>query len=111
MAEDNRIAELEKELQQFRKDFADISANLKEIAGEKTDELQGRARRAYRRASNRAQELWDDVASTGQDVYERAGEQYDQASDAIAKQVRHHPLQTLAVVAGVGFLVGFLTRR
>lgn len=111
MAEDKRIEELEKELQKFRKDFAEISTNLKELASEKTEELQGRARRVYRRASNRAQEIWDDVASAGHDVYERAGEHYDQAADALGKQVRNHPLQTLAVVAGIGFLVGFLTRR
>lgn len=111
MSEDKRIAQLEKELQDFRKDFSDISKNLKDLASEKTDELQGQARRMYRRASNRAGEIWDDVTSAGQDIRDRAGEHYDDAVRAIGSQVRSNPVQTLAIVAGIGFLVGFLSRR
>lgn len=108
---DKNSAQLEKELQDLRKDFAEISANLKELASEKSDELQSQARKVYRRASARAGEIWDDVASTGHDLRERAGEHYDHAVHAVSSQVRNNPLQTLAVVAGIGFLVGFLTRR
>lgn len=111
MSDDKRIAQLEKELQDFRKDFSEISANLKDLASEKTEELQSQARKVYRRASARAGEIWDDVTSTGHDLRDRAGEYYDDAAHAVRSQVRNNPLQTLAVVAGIGFLVGFLSRR
>lgn len=111
MSDEKRNAQLEKELQDLRKDFAEISANIKELAGEKADELQSQARRVYRRASARAGEIWDDVASAGHDLRDRAGEHYDYAVGAVSNQVRSNPLQTLAVVAGIGFLVGFLSRR
>lgn len=111
MSDDKRNAQLEKELQDLRKDFAEISANIKELASEKSEELQSHARKAYRRASARAGEIWDDVTHAGSDLRDRAGEHYDQAVHAVSSQVRNNPLQTLAVVAGIGFLVGFLTRR
>lgn len=111
MSDDKRNAQLEKELQDLRKDFAEISSNIKELAGDKAEELQSQARRAYRRASARAGEIWGDVTSAGHDLRERAGEYYDDAAHAVRSQVRNNPLQTLAVVAGIGFLVGFLTRR
>ncbi|MDO5090596.1 MAG: hypothetical protein Q4D61_03540 [Cardiobacteriaceae bacterium] len=111
MSDDKRIAQLEKELQDFRKDFSDISQNLKDLASEKTEELQGQARKVYRRASARAGEIWDDVTAAGENFRERAGDHYDDAVRAVRGQVRDNPLQTLAIVAGIGFLVGFLSRR
>ena len=44
------------------------------------------------------------MTSAGHDLRERAGDHYDDAVRAIGSQVRSNSVQTLAIVAGIGFL-------
>lgn len=108
---DKRVEQLESELETLRKDFSDISQSLKNIAKQKSDEAESRMRRAYHQAADRAQDAWDNISSSGEEYYHHAREYLDDGMDSLNECVRDKPLQSLAVVAGIGFLIGFLTRR
>ena len=110
-ADEKRIEQIEKDLQDFRKEIGDLTKSLKAFGEEKVEELQSGAKRVYRRAAERAQDVWDEVSASGQELRERAGEHYDQTVDYLGRSVRRNPLQTLGIVAGVGFLIGYLSRR
>lgn len=108
---DPRVEKLESDLADVRQDFAEISKTLKGIADSKANEYQHRARRAYHNAADRAQDIWEDVTDAGEEYYYRARDQFSNSLDDLNDCVREKPLQSLAVVAGIGFVIGFLTRR
>lgn len=108
---DRRVEQLESELSALRQDFSEISKTLKNIANDKAEEYQHRARHAYNKAADRAQNIWEDVSDTGEEYYYRARDQFSDSIDDLNDCVREKPLQSLAIVAGIGFVIGFLTRR
>lgn len=108
---DPRVEKLESDLADVRQDFAEISKTLKSLAESKADEYQNRARRAYHDAADRAQNIWEDVSDAGEEYYYRARDQFSDSIDDLNDCVREKPLQSLAIVAGIGFVIGFLTRR
>ena len=69
---------------------------------------------AYRRAANSptarqaaetARNIGDEVSDFASDVSRKAGKQFDRAQDR-AVDMRRYPLSTIAVAAGLGFLLG-----
>lgn len=108
---DPRVEKLEKDIENFRKDFAEIGKTLRQIAESKGNEAASRAQYAYRRFSNQAQDLISDASEQGQAYYARAREHFDNTVDHATDRVRENPLQSVAVVAGVSFIVGFLLSR
>lgn len=108
---DPRVEKLESDLAELRQDFSEISKTLKSIAESKADEYQHRARHAYRNAADRAQDIWEDVTDASEDYYYRARDQFSNSIDDLNDCVRDKPLQSMAIVAGIGFVLGFLTRR
>lgn len=97
---DERIDKIEKEFAEFRKDFKDVSEALKSMASEKAQDYESRARVAFRQAQNKAEHVFSDVR-----------DHFDDATDRVENRVRENPLTALAVVAGLGFLIGFCSRR
>ena len=92
--------ELAKQIEQLRADVADITRTLGELGKGQVTDLRSRAeqRAAEMRARGRA--VADDVGARVRDV-EHEAEDY----------IREKPLQALAIAAGLGLLVGWLTRR
>lgn len=109
--DDGRIEKLEKDLEAFRKDFGEISHTLRKIAEDKSNELGNRARGTYQRLSNHAQDLWENAQDYGKDYYDRARDSLDDTLYQTKEKVRNNPLQAVAIVAGVSFIIGFLTSR
>ena len=69
---------------------------------------------AYRRAANSptarqaaetARNIGDEVSDFASDVSRKAGKQFDRAQ-VRAVDMRRYPLSTIAVAAGLGFLLG-----
>lgn len=92
--------ELAKQIEQLRSDVAEITRTLGELGKGQVTELRSRAeqRAAEMRARGRA--AVEDAAASARRV-EHDAEDY----------VREKPLQALAIAAGLGLLVGWLTRR
>lgn len=108
---DKRIEKLEQDLENFRKDFAEIGKTLRQIVEVKGNEAASRSQQMYDRFSHQAQDLVDNMNLHGQVYYARAREQLDNTLEQATDRVRENPLQSIAVVAGVSFLVGFLLSR
>lgn len=92
--------ELAKQIEQLRSDVAEITKTLGELGRGQVSELRSRA-------EQRAGELRARGRATTEEVVSRARDAERQAED----YVRDNPLQALAIAAGLGLLVGWLTRR
>ena len=108
---DTRVQKLEQDIENFRKDFAEIGKTLRQIAESKGNEASARAQHAYDRFSRQAQNFMDDASAQGQAYYERAREHFDNTVENATDRVRENPLQSVAIIAGVSFIVGFLMSR
>ncbi len=82
-------SQLKDQMETLKEDMGQMGRLAKTAAAEKVDEMRERAR---------------EVVSAGR-------EKTVKYEDALLEKVRTHPLQTVAVAAGVGFVLGFLTRR
>ncbi|HKM26527.1 MAG: DUF883 domain-containing protein [Gammaproteobacteria bacterium] len=71
-----------------------------ELTGDKAEELRGQINTSLQRARQA-------LGSTEQALLERGKE----ALNSSEEYVREHPLQSLAIGAGVGFLLGLLVSR
>jgi ElaB/YqjD/DUF883 family membrane-anchored ribosome-binding protein len=70
-----------------------------------------RASQEIRRGAERARETYDDVAQTAQRSYERVRSEAGNLSREVSLFVRDNPGKALLIAAGVGFLLGLVTRR
>lgn len=81
--------DLEKQIAKLQDDVADLTKALGAVGKEKLASVRER----------------------GEDVLEEAGFQLREVEAQTASYVRSHPIQALAIAAGLGLLVGFLTRQ
>lgn len=93
-------ADLERQLEQIRKDIASLTETLTSIAAGKAEAVKAQALRA----GNEAVE-----ASTN--VIEAARDQVGAAQADLEQRIRAKPLQALGIAAGIGFFLAILTRR
>ena len=60
---------------------------------------------------DKGQAALEDVLKSGRDLVARYDEIKGKASDAVIEQAEARPLTTVAAIAGLGFLLGYLLRR
>lgn len=70
-----------------------------------------RASEEIRRGTERARERYGEVAEGARERYAQAREKSGELSRDLAHYVRDNPGRSIAIAAGVGFLVGLLVRR
>ena len=70
-----------------------------------------RASQEVRRGAERARETYGEVSETAQRSYERVRSEAGNLSREVSLFVRDNPGKALLAAAGVGFLLGLLTRR
>lgn len=92
--------ELSKQIEQLRSDVAEISKTLGELGRGQVTALRSRAEQGAAELRARGRETADELATRARDA-EHQAEDY----------IRDNPLQALAIAAGLGLLVGWLTRR
>ena len=81
--------DLEKQIAKLQDDVADLTKALGAVGKEKLASVRDR----------------------GEDVLDEAGFQLHEVEAQAANYVRSHPIQALALAAGLGLLVGVLTRK
>lgn len=64
-----------------------------------------------RLARDAASEKLDDVRGRAEEGMQVGRKRAERAQDALLAEIREHPLQSVALAVGVGFLVGLLNRR
>ena len=92
--------DLNKQIEQLRADVAAIGTTLSDLAAAKAGELGDRARGEAEALGERGRQSLDEAAR-----------QLDRLESGTADYVRTRPVQALAIAAGLGLLVGFLSRR
>ena len=70
-----------------------------------------RASREIRRGTERARERYGEVAESARERFVQARDKSGELSRDVAHYVRDNPGRSVAIAAGVGFLVGLLVRR
>ncbi|UYN96631.1 MAG: hypothetical protein KIT25_06775 [Enhydrobacter sp.] len=79
------------------------------------DQVQTKSREAIDHAIAAAQSFIDEQAELARDTAKslarKSSEMRDAAEESLVEQVQAHPLGTLAAIAGIGFLAGYLCRR
>lgn len=93
---------------------ADVREELSALKAD-LDELMSRASSMsdtqMREARDRLMERFESLRYSAQGFADQAGEQLQQGVDMTADYVKEKPLQSVAIAAGVGLLLGALLRR
>lgn len=102
MASETDVAKerLIKDFQAVIRDAEDLLAATRNQTGEKVAEVRARAEDSIKNARAKLDELQDDLLARGR--------QYAKATEDL---VREKPIQSLAITAGVAFLLGMLSGR
>lgn len=64
-----------------------------------------------RLAKSAAAETMEDVKDKAREYMQTGREKTEKYEDALLRKVRSHPLESVAIAAGIGFVLGFLNRR
>jgi ElaB/YqjD/DUF883 family membrane-anchored ribosome-binding protein len=96
--------DIQKDLQALRDDLARLAEQVGAILSDK-------GTTAWKRAKSSVDDVVSDAQSRGQDAADAVREVSDNFVGAIDDSIKQHPLTTLAIVAGLGFLFGATWRR
>jgi ElaB/YqjD/DUF883 family membrane-anchored ribosome-binding protein len=96
--------DIQDDLQSLRDDVAKLTQQLADI-------LSAKSNAAWRRARSNVEGVIADAQETGQEAVDAVREVGDNLVDAIDESIQKRPYTTLALAAGIGFLLGAAWRR
>lgn len=108
---DPRFDKLEKDLGNLRQDFAAISKTLKALAEDKSEDVQKRAQAAFAELQRETKAAFGEASERGSEFYQKAQTQFDESLEKTKTKVQENPFKAIAIVAGVGFVLGLLSKR
>ncbi|NTS32536.1 DUF883 domain-containing protein [Phyllobacterium sp. BT25] len=92
--------DLQAQVAALREDIANITATLGKIGKNRAQDARRSAASSFESAKLRGEETFEDLRLQAREL-----------EDQIVETVREKPLTTLAVAAGVGFLLALIARR
>lgn len=92
--------DLHVQIEQLRKEISQIASTLTEVGNEKLAS-----------AKDKAGKLYTNAKETGEEAFSTAKEKVSNLESQMCDCVRQKPATSLAVAAGVGFLLAMLVRR
>ncbi len=98
--DDVSAREIEANIERIRGDIASLAGSLKQYGAGKSEEYKAKATATGQDLSKMSQDALNDLSAELAN-YERA----------FVSEVRRHPLQSIGIAAGVGFLLAALWRR
>ena len=107
----NAFARLEKEMANMRDANGDLSRQVSEAASDIGAAAQDQAKRGLEHARANMESIADDASDRLGVVADRARSQAASLGDSVEDAVQEHPLSTLALALGLGFLAGEILRR
>ena len=102
--------ELAKQVDNLRKDLADLGNTVRALAQESSTSAQRTVRDTTERLARRGQELAEDARTAGQQAVEYGSEIFKDKYSEFETTVRRHPTTAVAVALGLGYLAGLLSR-
>lgn len=91
---------LEQQIEDLRKEISGIAASLNTIGSRK-----------FANARMGAERMFENVSNSGENLKHEVREKLQNAQDNISTCIRDKPLTSLAVAAGIGFVLAQLLRR
>jgi ElaB/YqjD/DUF883 family membrane-anchored ribosome-binding protein len=92
--------DLQAQITALKDDIANIAATLARIGKSSAEDAKRSAAESYESARVRGEETFDDLRLQARELEEQ-----------LTETVRENPLTTIAVAAGVGFLLALIARR
>ncbi len=92
--------DLQAQVAALKDDIANITATLAKIGKNSAKDAKRSAASSFESAKLRGEETFEDLRSQAREL-----------EDQLAEAVRENPLTTIAVAAGVGFLLALIARR
>ena len=100
---------------QLKKVSAAMEAEVGDGAGRALDTIESKGKQAIDSVIEAAQDFVAEYGDAARDrvdaLTRRSAELRNKATESLVEMVRQRPLGTLAVIAGIGFLAGYLRRR
>lgn len=103
--------ELSKQVENLRKDMAELGNTVRALAQEGSATAQRSVRDAKDQLVRRGQDLADDARTAGQQAVEYGSEIFKDKYSDFETTVRKHPATAVAVALGLGYLAGLLSRN
>ena len=99
----------------IQRDVQALRADMAKLAGQVTNLLSAGGGEALGKLKARVDSMQDDLSETVSEVGERSREALSDVSDrvgeALQESLQEHPLTTIALAVGLGFLFGTTWRR
>lgn len=103
-------ADMEKQVEVLRKDVAQLTQQVADLISRKKDETMSQVKSEFRTAQAKVDSAISDVSAKGRETIDAFSDVADTFGDAVDDSLRKRPYATLAVVAGIGFLLGAVWR-
>jgi len=104
-------ADIEKQLETLRDDISQLTKQLADLIGQTKDDAMAQVKGQARRAKAQADSMLSDAKESGREAVDAFRDVADTFGDAVEDSLKRRPYATLAMVAGIGFLVGTAWRR
>lgn len=109
--QDAEERELAKQVENLRKDLADLGSTVRALAQAGTASAQRSVRDTTEGLARRGQELASDARTAGQQAVEYGSEMFKDKYSEFETTVRKHPATAVALALGLGYIVGLLSRN
>lgn len=104
-------ASLREELANLKSDLDTLLARASSLTDRQLREARDRLMKKFGTMRHSAKNMAADYKNIASDYSQQIGRQVSQGMDTTADYVRDKPLQSIAIAAGVGLLIGALLRR
>jgi ElaB/YqjD/DUF883 family membrane-anchored ribosome-binding protein len=95
----------------IRDDITDLTRQMADLVDQTKDEAMAQVKTQVRRAKATADSALSDMQDKGRETVDAFRDVADTFGDAIDDSLKRRPYATLAIVAGLGFLLGAAWRR
>lgn len=102
------IEDIQGDLQNLRDDVAQLAKQMGALFSETGEEALGQVKNRVRQMKGDLDEAVSDASERGREAF---GEVTDNIGEALEASLREHPLTTVALAVGLGFLFGTAWRR
>ncbi|HLH90162.1 MAG TPA: DUF883 domain-containing protein [Xanthobacteraceae bacterium] len=102
------VEDIQRDVQALRDDLARLAGQVSELLSASGGEALAGIKERVRRMQDQLDETVSDVSERGREALTEVG---DHLSDALQESIEQHPLTTIALAVGLGFLFGTAWRR
>ena len=102
------VEDIQRDVQALRDDLAKLAGQVSELLSASGGEALAGIKERISRMHDELDETMSDVGERGREALSEVGEHL---SDALQDSIEQHPLTTIALAVGLGFLFGTAWRR